>query len=155
MKERGGGGVLRTLLFLQHEDLYPATASQFAPSPPPSHRKGNSPLPHDEGVVNRQAVNIVNAHALDLLIVVLVPGKVSGRAGGSERSGEGEEDDALSLEEVVGGEGLPVEGVGVGDGADPGAGLEGNVGDLGPLGDGSGEGGGEGDVEGGGEGGES
>mmetsp|Transcript_2955 Transcript_2955/g.8588 ORF Transcript_2955/g.8588 Transcript_2955/m.8588 type:complete len:282 (-) Transcript_2955:61-906(-) len=70
-----------------------------------------APLAHDEGVVHRETVDVVDAHCLDRLVVLLIPREVGGGAGGRERSGEREEHDALALEEVLCRHVLPVEGV--------------------------------------------
>ena len=73
-----------------------------------------SPLTHDEGIVDGKAVNLVNSKAFDFFVLAVVSRKVSGRASGGECSGEGENNNALALEEVIRSEILPIEWVLVG-----------------------------------------
>mmetsp|Transcript_1908 Transcript_1908/g.5751 ORF Transcript_1908/g.5751 Transcript_1908/m.5751 type:complete len:249 (-) Transcript_1908:131-877(-) len=73
---------------------------------------GKAPLAHDEGIVDRQAVDLVDSALLDLVVVLLVPGQVGAGAGGSEGSRESEDNDPLALEQILALHVLPGEGVG-------------------------------------------
>ena len=73
-----------------------------------------TPLSHDKGVIYGEAVDLVDSHRLDLVVVLLVAGKVSRRASGSECSGQSEDNGSLTLEQVLGAHVLPLEGVGAG-----------------------------------------
>ena len=102
-----------------------------------------APLSHDEGVVNRQAVNVVDAHGLHVLILLLIAWEVGGRASWGKRSREGEENNSLALEEVVTGKVLPVKRILI-RGLDASTGLEGNTWDGSTFRDSSGRGHGRG-----------
>lgn len=47
----------------------------------------NAPLTHDKGVVDGEAVDVVDAACLDGFVIFLVTGKVSGRACWREGAG--------------------------------------------------------------------
>ena len=74
-----------------------------------------TPLPHHEGVIDGQAIDVVDTAALDGLVMLLVAGEVGGRAGGREGAGQREDDNALALEDIRGLDVLPGEGVVAGD----------------------------------------
>lgn len=86
-----------------------------------------TPLAHDEGVVHGEAVDLIDAARLDRLIVLLVAGQVGRGAGGRERAGQGKDDDALALHELLGGHILPREGVVTADGVVTDTALESNL----------------------------
>jgi hypothetical protein len=95
-----------------------------------------TPLAHDEGVVNREAVDLIDTSGLDRLVVALVARKVGGGASGSEGAWEGKDDDSLAGEEVIGGDILPLERVLRLQSVVADTGLEDDVGDAGSFGSG-------------------
>mmetsp|Transcript_10837 Transcript_10837/g.22263 ORF Transcript_10837/g.22263 Transcript_10837/m.22263 type:complete len:244 (-) Transcript_10837:54-785(-) len=96
-----------------------------------------SPLTHDEGVIDGDAVHFVNSHGLDFVISSLISRKMGGRASGSESSGQGEDCNALSLEEVFGSQIFPVKWILISR-FNTRTSLEGHRGDGGALFDGCG-----------------
>lgn len=68
-----------------------------------SHAVGLAPRGHDEGVVEGDDDDLVDALLLEGVAVVEVRGQVGGLAGGREGAGDGDEDDFLVLELCVGG----------------------------------------------------
>mmetsp|Transcript_4822 Transcript_4822/g.9538 ORF Transcript_4822/g.9538 Transcript_4822/m.9538 type:complete len:241 (-) Transcript_4822:24-746(-) len=68
-----------------------------------------APGAHHEGIVYRQAVDLVNTTGLDRIVILLVSREVRGGARRSEGARESEDHDALALEDVVGGDVLPCE----------------------------------------------
>jgi hypothetical protein len=94
---------------------------------------GEAPLSHDEGVVDRQAVHVVDAQGLHLVVNLLPARKVLRGACRSEGTREGEKSDPLALEELRSGTVEPVEGILV-VGLDAGAGDPRNLRDLRALG---------------------
>ena len=89
-----------------------------------------TPLSHDEGIVHREAVDLIHAHGLDLVVMLLISREVSGGAGRGESSRESEDDCSLALEEILGGHVLPLEGVGSRQGRVADASLEDHRRDL-------------------------
>jgi hypothetical protein len=76
----------------------------------------DTPLAHHKGIVDGEAVDLIDAARLDTLVVLLVTGQVGRGAGGCERAGQGKDHDALALHEVLGGDILPRERVVAADG---------------------------------------
>ena len=66
-----------------------------------------APLAHHEGVVDREAVDGVDAELLHLAVGLLVAGQVGGGAGRREGARQGEDGHALALEVLLGGHVLP------------------------------------------------
>src|SRR5262245_40196286 len=60
-----------------------------------------APGPHDEGVVHRQAEDLVHALLADVACLVDAAGKVLHRAGWGEGAGDGEEHNRLPLRELA------------------------------------------------------
>jgi hypothetical protein len=89
----------------------------------------DAPLAHDESVVDGEAVDVINTAGLDRLVGLLVTREVSRRAGGGEGTRKCENDGALALEEIIGGDILPRERVGATNGLVTNTALEGDLGD--------------------------
>src|SRR4029453_2754807 len=68
------------------------------------------PRPHHEGVVHRDAPDLVHLLRLELVVVARVPGHVLGRARGRESAGKTEDDDALALGEILDLKGIGADG---------------------------------------------
>ena len=66
-----------------------------------------APLAHHEGVVDREAVDGVDAELLHLAVGLLVAGQVGGGAGRREGARQGEDGHALALEVLLGRHVLP------------------------------------------------
>ena len=66
-----------------------------------------APLAHHEGVVDREAVDGVDAELLHLAVGLLVAGQVGRGAGRRERARQAEDGHALALEVLLGRDVLP------------------------------------------------
>ena len=67
-----------------------------------------SPLTHDKSIIDRETVDLIDAECLQLVVLLLVSRKMRGGACRREGTGQRKQNDALSLEEVLGGQVLPV-----------------------------------------------
>ena len=66
------------------------------------------PLPHDKGIVDGKAVNLIDPHAEDVFVGLLIPRKMGRGAGRSESTRKREEDNALPSEQVLVCQVLPI-----------------------------------------------
>src|SRR6185503_8439565 len=89
-----------------------------------------APLVHDKGIVDGDAIDLVHAGGLELVIEPLERRALLVGAGGGEGAGQRENDDPLALEQVGGVHILPAEGIVPADALIAYAGLEGDFGDM-------------------------
>ncbi len=89
-----------------------------------------SPLVHDKGIVDREAVDLIRPRRAQIVIGAFIGGALFGAAGRGERTRQGEDDNALAIKDVGACQIVPAERVGAANRVIANAGAEGDIGNI-------------------------